>query len=292
MQAERHLGQNSQPRTACKGPREGLAIPSHPHATGQRSCFARFLFGLRDSAAASGPRSVAGQRAMRKRRSHAHDLDYFKSLSGPVVRPLLGYPSWDRRLNRVRAPHAVRASPFAAVLVVSILFASVEYPNWLLWWLWGTYLVCAYGILRAWWLPYLGTPDPDRAKRYGARFARTHGFLPERNGIRPDTLHVAFHVLVVAILVVLAFTLHAPMNIMMSCASKVNSRVVQLSARSTSERLDRLQGATALPNLPRGVRRSNCTGKDSLRAASTDRSANLDRHTPSVHPEFEAGRSN
>jgi hypothetical protein len=60
-------------------------------------------------------------------------------------------------------------------------------------------------LLRAWWIPYLGTPDPDRAKRYGVRFAGTHGFLPERNGIRPDTLHVAFHALVVAILVVLAY---------------------------------------------------------------------------------------
>jgi hypothetical protein len=106
--------------------------------------------------------------------------------------------------KRLAFTTAVSTMPFAAVLVVSILFASVEYPSWLLWWLWGTYLVCAYGILRAWWIPYLGTSDPDRAKRYGVRFAGTHAFLPERNGIRPDTLHVAFHALVVAILIVLA----------------------------------------------------------------------------------------
>jgi predicted outer membrane lipoprotein len=106
--------------------------------------------------------------------------------------------------KRLAFTTVVSTMPFAAVLVVSILFASVEYPNWLLWWLWGTYLVCAYGILRAWWIPYLGTPDPDRAKRYSVRFEGTQGFLPERNGIRPDTLHVAFHALVVAILVVLA----------------------------------------------------------------------------------------
>lgn len=100
---------------------------------------------------------------------------------------------------------AVSTLPFAAVLVASVLFASVHYPDWLLWWLWGTYLACAYGILRAWWIPYLGTPDPDRAQRYRIRFAGTHGFLPVRNGIRPDTLHVAFHSLVVATLVILAF---------------------------------------------------------------------------------------
>jgi hypothetical protein len=107
--------------------------------------------------------------------------------------------------NRLVFTTVVSTAPFAAVLVVSILFASVEYPIWLLWWLWGTYLVCAYGIFRAWWIPYLGTPDPERAKRYSIRFAGTHGFLPERNGIRPDTLHVAFHVLVVVILVALAY---------------------------------------------------------------------------------------
>jgi predicted outer membrane lipoprotein len=99
----------------------------------------------------------------------------------------------------------VSTLPFAAVLIASILSASAEYPNWLLWWLWGTYLACAYGILRAWWIPYLGTSDPDRAERYRIRFAGTLSFLPERNGIRPDTLHVAFHSLVVVILVLLAF---------------------------------------------------------------------------------------
>jgi predicted outer membrane lipoprotein len=100
---------------------------------------------------------------------------------------------------------AVSTLPFAAVLVVSTMFAPVKYPNWLLGWLWGTYLVCAYGILRAWWIPYLGAVDPERAKRYGIRFAGTHSFLPERNGIRPDTLHVAFHALILVILGILAF---------------------------------------------------------------------------------------
>jgi hypothetical protein len=40
--------------------------------------------------------------------------------------------------NRLAFTTAVSTMPFAAVLVVSILFASVEYPNWLLWWSWGT----------------------------------------------------------------------------------------------------------------------------------------------------------
>jgi hypothetical protein len=56
--------------------------------------------------------------------------------------------------SRLVLTTAVSTLPFAAVLVASVCFASVHYPNWLLWWLWGTYLACTYGILRAWWIPY------------------------------------------------------------------------------------------------------------------------------------------
>jgi hypothetical protein len=100
---------------------------------------------------------------------------------------------------------AISTLPFAAVLIASIVFLGGDYPMWLTWWLWATYIACAYGILRAWWIPYLGTADPDRAARYRVRFAGTHGFLPLRNGIRPDTLHVGFHLLVATILIMLAF---------------------------------------------------------------------------------------
>jgi hypothetical protein len=34
-------------------------------------------------------------------------------------------------------------------------------------------------------------------------YGTTHAFLPERNGIRPNTLHVIFDFVVVAILIVL-----------------------------------------------------------------------------------------
>jgi hypothetical protein len=116
---------------------------------------------------------------------------------------LAGIRAADSRKRRALTT-ALSALPFAAVLVVSVMFAQVVYPIWLLWWLWGTYLACACGILRAWWIPYLGVADLDRAKRYGIRFAGTHSFLPERNGIRPDSLHVAFHALVLVILGILA----------------------------------------------------------------------------------------
>jgi hypothetical protein len=67
-----------------------------------------------------------------------------------------------------------------------------------------TYLVALYGLLRAWWIPYLWIPDPARAERYRIMFAGTHRFLPERNGIAPDTLHVTLHLCVLGILILLA----------------------------------------------------------------------------------------
>lgn len=108
-------------------------------------------------------------------------------------------------LNKRIWTTAISTAPFAAVLIVSGRFVAAGYPNWLRWWLWGTYLACAYGILRAWWIPYLWAADPERAQRYNVRFAGTHSFLPLRNGMRPDSLHVAFHSIILATLVLLGF---------------------------------------------------------------------------------------
>jgi len=93
--------------------------------------------------------------------------------------------------------------PFAIGLAASLHFAPTGFPMWLMWWLWISYGMALYGILKAWWVPYLLAADPVRAARYQERFAHTHSFLPVRNGIRPDTLHVCFHVVVVVLLVLL-----------------------------------------------------------------------------------------
>jgi hypothetical protein len=69
--------------------------------------------------------------------------------------------------------------------------------------LWISYGLGFYGLLRAWWVPYLLVEDPLRAARYQARFAHTHAFLPTRNGIRPETLHVIFHLMFLATCVLL-----------------------------------------------------------------------------------------
>jgi hypothetical protein len=94
--------------------------------------------------------------------------------------------------------------PYAFGLAASLRYAA-GFPGWLIDWLWVTYALLFVGQLRAWWLPYLLVPDPVRAARYRTMFGHTHGFLPERNGITPNTLHIALHVATLATLILLAF---------------------------------------------------------------------------------------
>jgi hypothetical protein len=98
---------------------------------------------------------------------------------------------------------ALSTLPFAIGFAASVHYASSGFPMWLMWWLWISYGVGLYGMLKAWWVPYLLVADPVRAARYRERFAHTHSFLPTRNGIRPDTLHVCFHAVVVVLLILL-----------------------------------------------------------------------------------------
>ncbi len=95
--------------------------------------------------------------------------------------------------------------PFALVFGVSCAYWNAErWPMWLQMWLCWTYGLALAGLLWAWWIPYLLWPNPERAKRYQERFAGTPRFLPEHNGIAPDTLHVLYHTTVVATVVLLA----------------------------------------------------------------------------------------
>jgi hypothetical protein len=97
------------------------------------------------------------------------------------------------------------ALPFGLCLWFSIEYAGAPaYPRWVMIWLWVTYGLGALGALRAWWWPYLGPGDPVRAERYRVRFPETHRFLPTRNGIAPDTLHVALHLVLLGVLALLA----------------------------------------------------------------------------------------
>jgi hypothetical protein len=119
------------------------------------------------------------------------------------------------RLNNLSGIHEVDSTgallrttvistlPFAFGLAASVHYRATGFPGWLWNWLWISYVACLCGVLRAWYIPYLFGGDPDRAARYQKRFAGTHAFLPVRNGIAPDTLHVSFHAVLVCTLILL-----------------------------------------------------------------------------------------
>ena len=95
------------------------------------------------------------------------------------------------------------AVPAAIGLFFSARHFGQSYPDWLEMLLWITYGLFILGMLRAWWIPYLVLPDPERAARYQIIFADTHSFLPRRNGMAPDTLHTLFHLVTLATVVAL-----------------------------------------------------------------------------------------
>ena len=95
------------------------------------------------------------------------------------------------------------ALPFAVAFVGSAYYTKTHFPAWLWWLLWLSYGTGLYGMFRTWWVPYLFVKEHARAARYQVRFAQTHAFLPARNGIRPDTLHVCFHLVFITAFVLL-----------------------------------------------------------------------------------------
>ena len=97
----------------------------------------------------------------------------------------------------------INFTPVSIGLAASVFYFGRAYPGWLFWLLWITYGLACYGSLKAWWIPYLFRADPELAARYRVMYGTTHAFLPERNGIKPNTLHVIFDVATVALLIVL-----------------------------------------------------------------------------------------
>ena len=94
--------------------------------------------------------------------------------------------------------------PFAIALACSLHFQHRGYPHWLFRFLWIAYILLFVGELQAWWVPYFFGAKPELVTRYANMFGRTHAFLPERNRIRINTLHVILHASTVALLVTLA----------------------------------------------------------------------------------------
>lgn len=103
---------------------------------------------------------------------------------------------------------AFNTASILVVLVLTLTFAGKRYPVWVRIWLVAHLGGVLLGALKAWWIPYFFGADPDLAARYEAMFGNTHAFLPEMNGIVPNTIHVLFHLTLAAmwlIAIALAF---------------------------------------------------------------------------------------
>lgn len=128
---------------------------------------------------------------------------------------LAGIRATDTRSRLLRVT-LISALPYAIGLAATVRYSTTGFPMWLGYLLWISYTAGLYGMLRAWWVPYLLVADRATVERYQVRFSNTHAFLPARNGIRPDTLHVCFHAVFLAtfvLLCVLTFYSHAFMQI-------------------------------------------------------------------------------
>lgn len=106
-------------------------------------------------------------------------------------------------LQRLISVTLVQSLPWSIGLFLTARYFGRPYPDWLVMWLWISYTVLFLGQLRAWWVPYLLKPDPERAQRYRRMFGNTHSFLPERNGMVPNTAHMLLHAATAATLLVL-----------------------------------------------------------------------------------------
>jgi hypothetical protein len=106
--------------------------------------------------------------------------------------------------GKLFATTLLNLTPVAIGLAATAFYFGGAWPGWVFWWLWITYGLACYGSWKAWWLPYLFRADPALVARYQTMYAGTHSFLRERNGIRPNTLHVLFDFVTIAILIDLA----------------------------------------------------------------------------------------
>lgn len=100
----------------------------------------------------------------------------------------------------------IQSVPFTIGLIFSTLSLGDPYPQWLLMWLWISYGLLFVGQMRAWWIPYLVKSEPERVARYRQMFGRTHSFLPQRNGIVPNTAHILLHTATLLTLLLLSLT--------------------------------------------------------------------------------------
>ncbi len=105
-------------------------------------------------------------------------------------------------LRKILLGTVISSAPFVTLLVFSLLDRAMpRYLFSLRIWLWIGYGWLFVGELQAWWIPYLRGTEAARGGRYKIMFGETAGFLPERHGISPNTLHVVLHICTLSLLV-------------------------------------------------------------------------------------------
>lgn len=88
----------------------------------------------------------------------------------------------------------INVTQIIVLLGLVTMFMGKQYPIWIKLWLIIHQSCIFIGAFLSWWLPYFfGIGAADRAERYQQMFGNTHSFLPEMNGIVPNTIHVFFH---------------------------------------------------------------------------------------------------
>ena len=97
----------------------------------------------------------------------------------------------------------IQSVPWTIGLCLSLVHFRRPYPGWLYDWLVISYGLLFIGQMCAWWIPYLFRPESERAARYQIMFGRTQSFLPQRNGMVPNTAHILLHLATAATLIVL-----------------------------------------------------------------------------------------
>lgn len=87
----------------------------------------------------------------------------------------------------------INAGSILIVIIITLLFVGKRYPRWARAWLIIHLLAIMIGAAMAWWVPYFYGASDELITQYQVMFGNTHMFLPERNGITPNTIHVVFH---------------------------------------------------------------------------------------------------
>lgn len=90
------------------------------------------------------------------------------------------------------------------LIALILVFVGKRQPLWVKFWLIIHPTFIFAGALLDWWIPYLfGYGAEEKSTRYIEMFGNTHSFLPLRNGIVPNTLHI--HILFHTILLICIF---------------------------------------------------------------------------------------